>query len=248
MAWYAYCITEQKAYQGENRVRKPFPIEGLRGISGAQIMAYPSGDFAVVVSEYLRSGTLQQKAALEHAYVISECFKLGTVLPFRFATIFDNEDCIRQAVRTNRKAFLHSVAQLRGKSEMHLRVVVPSKALPKNRLDDYALPTAVGAEYLSKLQVVAAREREQQTKARALSQQVHKLFNPLAEDVVCKRDSAGGLTIGIAHLIENETIAKYQTRFDAATRQLKDCELVISGPWPPFHFLPEKLKSVHGED
>lgn len=248
MAWYAYCLTEQRAFQGDNRVRKPFPIEGLRGIAGAQIMAYPSGDFAVVVSEYLRTGTLQQKAVLEHAHVISECFKLGTVLPFRFATIFDNEECIRQAVRTNRKAFLHSVAELRGKSEMHLKVVVPSRSLPKSVADDAALPTAVGAEYLSKLHVVATREREQQTKARALSQQVHKLFNPLAEEIVCRRDGAGGLTLGIAHLIENHTIPRYQNRFDTAIRQLKDCELVISGPWPPFHFLPEKLKTVQGAD
>ncbi len=248
MAWYAYCLTEQRAFQGENRVRKPFPVEGIRGIAGAQTIAYPSGDFAVVVSEYFRAGTLAQKSVIEHAHVISECFKLGTVLPFKFATIFDNEECIRQAVRTNRKAFLHSVDQLRGKSEMHLKVVVPSRSLPKSLPCDSALPTAVGSEYLSKLHVVATREREQQTKARALSQQVRKLFNPLAEEVVCKRDGTGGITLGIAHLIENHTIAKYHNRFDTATRQFKDCELVISGPWPPFHFLPEKLKTVQSAD
>jgi hypothetical protein len=29
-----------------------------------------------------------------------------------------------------------------------------------------------------------------------------------------------------------------------ATRQFKNCELVLSGPWPPYHFLPEKLRTV----
>jgi hypothetical protein len=27
---------------------------------------------------------------------------------------------------------------------------------------------------------------------------------------------------------------------------LKNCELAISGPWPPYHFLPGKLRMVAG--
>lgn len=248
MAWYAYCITEQKSFQGENRVRRPFPIEGLRGVGGAQVIGYPSGNFAVVVSEYLRAGTLEQKAALEHAHVISECFKQGTVLPFKFATVFDTEDSIRHAVRANRKALLLSVSQLRGKSEMHLKVVVPGAAFPSSAAADSELPSVVGAEYLSKLRIKATRERERQTKARSLSQRVNKLFNPLDEEVTCKRNESGGLMIGIAHLIDSDSVTRYQNRFSAATKQFKDCELMISGPWPPFHFLPENLRTVHGDD
>jgi hypothetical protein len=54
--------------------------------------------------------------------------------------------------------------------------------------------------------------------------------------------------IGIAHLIDSDTVAKYQNRFSTATKQFKGCELMISGPWPPFHFLPENLRTVHGAD
>jgi hypothetical protein len=248
MAWYAYCITEQKSFQGNNRVRRPFPIEGLHGVGGAQVIGYPSGDFAVVVSEYLRTGTLEQKATLEHAHVISECFKHGTVLPFKFATVFEAEDSIRLAVRANRKTFLQSVAQLRSKSEMHIKVVVPMSALPNADTGEYELPCVVGAEYLSKLRIKATHERERQTKARALSLQVHKLFNPLDEEVTCKLNASGGMMIGIAHLIDSEHVAKYQNRFSWATKQLKGCELMISGPWPPFHFLPDKLRMVHGDN
>src|SRR5204863_2243464 len=31
MSWYAYCITEQRVFQGSNRARRPFPIENLHG-------------------------------------------------------------------------------------------------------------------------------------------------------------------------------------------------------------------------
>jgi hypothetical protein len=248
MSWYAYCITEQQSFHGNIRVRKPFPIEGLHGVGGAQAIAYPSGDFVVVVSEYLRSGMLHQGAALEHARVISECFKNGTVLPFKFATVFDNEEAIRHAVRVNRKAFVASVAQLRGKAEMHLKVVVPGAAFPHSPSADSELPSVAGAEYLSKLHIKASLERERQTKARSLSQRVNKLFNPLDEEVTCKQNESGDLMIGIAHLIDSNSVTKYQNRFSAASKQFKDCELMISGPWPPFHFLPDKLRTVHGDD
>lgn len=248
MAWYAYCITEQKAFQGENRVRRPFPIDGLKGVGGAQVFGYPSGDFAVIVSEYAKAGTLEQRAGLEHVHVISECFKHGTVLPFKFATVFDDEDSIRQSVRANRKTFMRSVAELRGKSEMHLKVLVPTKALPKAVKGDCEITSVVGAEYLSRLHAAATREREEQTKARAVSQQVSRIFNPLDEEITCKRDGSGGLMIGIAHLIENEAVEKYQVRATAAMKQFKDCEMVVSGPWPPFHFLPDKIRTVHGSN
>src|SRR5499425_1920526 len=113
MAWYAYCIVEHQAFQNGIRARRPIPIEGLKGIADAQIFAYPSGDFSVLVSEYIPTVELGQKALLQHAHVVSECFKRTTVLPFRFGTGFDSDDTLRRAVRLNRKAFMESVVRLK---------------------------------------------------------------------------------------------------------------------------------------
>lgn len=248
MAWYAYCITEQRIFQGDNRARRPFPIEGLHGIGSAQVIGYPSGDFAVIVSEYVRTGTVDQKAVVEHARVIGDCFRHGTVLPFKFGTIFETEEGIRQAVRTNRKTFLETVAHLRGKSEMHVKVVVPHTDMMARIGDDRELPAAAGAEYLSRLREKACRDRERQTKARALSLQVHKLFNPLDEEITCKQAQSGALLIDIAHLIESKAVEKYQNRLSTATKQLKNCQIAISGPWPPYHFMPNKVRQVNGND
>src|ERR1035438_3178772 len=179
MAWYAYCITEQAGLQGNSRARRPFAIESLKGVNDVPVLAYPSGDFAVIVSEHSPSQTLTQQAIVDHARVISECFRTLTVLPFRFGTIFESDEALRRAVRGNRKAFLESVARLRGKSEMHVKILVKDGALQEAIAE---LPNGVGGEYLRKLRVQATRDRERQTKARALSMQVHKLFSPLEED------------------------------------------------------------------
>ena len=243
MAWYAYCITEQQAFQGASRARRPFTIPGIQGIGGTRVLGYPSGEFAVIVSEYTQRGDLDQKAILEHARVVSDCFRNTTVLPFRFGTVFDKDEDRRRAVRANRKAFVASVSRLRGKAEMHLKLLVKDGSL-RQIMDDVELPSVTGGVYLSKLREKASKQRERLTKARALSVQVHKLFHPLEAEVCCKKVDAGGMLIDIAHLIDNDSVEKYQNRYSSAAQKLKDCELAISGPWPPYHFMPGKLRSV----
>jgi Gas vesicle synthesis protein GvpL/GvpF len=246
MAWYAYCITEQQTLNNGVRARRPFLMDGIQGMNGAAVLSYPSGEFAVIVSEYERNGTdMEEKHVLEHARVVSVCFRTGTVLPFRFGTIFDSDEALRQAVRANRRAFGQSVAKLRGKSEMHLKLLVRDGSL-RGAMADVELPDTVGGEYLIKLREKASKDRERQTKARALSVQVHKLFNPLEEEISCKRVNTDGMLIDIAHLIDSKSVEKYQNRYTSAAKQLKNCELVISGPWPPYHFMPGKLRTVAG--
>src|SRR5208337_2312671 len=243
MAWYAYCITEQQGLLNGTRARRPFAIENLRGVNGASVFGWPSGEFAVIVSEYSGGQTLTQQSIVDHAHVVSECFRTLTVLPFRFGTIFDSDEALRRSVKANRKAFLESVARLRGKAEMHFKLVVKDGTLEEAIAD---MPDGVGGEYLRKLRERASRVRERQTKARALSMQVHKLLSPLEEDVVCKRTDTGGMLIDFAHLIDSTSIAKYQNRYSAATRHFKDCQISITGPWPPYHFMPGKLRTVSG--
>jgi Gas vesicle synthesis protein GvpL/GvpF len=246
MAWYAYCLTEHQTLPNGVRARRPFVLEGVQGVNGAPVMSYPSGEFAVIVSEYDRATSkLDEKSVLEHARVVSQSFRMATVLPFRFGTIFDTEDAIRQAVRANRRTFCESVARLRGKAEMRIKLVVRDGSL-REAMEEIILPDTVGREYLAKLREKATRDRERQTKARALSVQVHKLFNPLEEEISCKKVNADGMLLDIAHLIDNKSIEKYQNRYNTAAKQLKNCQLVVTGPWPPYHFLPEKLRTVAG--
>jgi hypothetical protein len=237
MAWYAYCIAEQNTFPN-GKVRRPFTIENLTGINGATILGYPSGDFVVVVSEIAAGSPLTQQAVLDHARVVSECFRDRTVLPFKFGTIFDTDDALRQAVRGNKRSFTESVSRLRGKSEMHIKMIVPESLAQHIVSDVEARP---GSEYLTQLREKASRDRERQSKARALSVQVHKLFNPLDDEITCKKVQSGVL-LDIAHLIDSKGVEKYQTRYNLAMRQFKDVQISLSGPWPPYHFTPGKRK------
>src|SRR5882762_11297066 len=232
MAWYAYCISEKQAFPELSRHRKPVPMESVMGISGNQIFLYPASDLAVIVSEHHPLENLDQKAAVEHARVIADCFKMSTVLPFRFGTVFADDEALRKSIRSNQRQFLANVERLRGKAEMHLKVLVDDTC-PGNSLRDMT----VGQQYLTSLRESASRQRERQSKARALSVQMHRMFLPLAEEITCKRMESGKMLLDIAHLIDNKTVERYQNKYSSATQELKDCNMQLSGPWPPYHFV-----------
>src|SRR5256884_9824930 len=163
MSWYAYCLTEHQTLPNGTRARRPFLLDGIQGVNGASVLGYPSGEFAVIVSDYERNGAkLDEKSVLEHARVVSVCFRSGTVLPFRFGTIFDTDDALRQAVRANRRTFGLSVARLRGKAEMHLKVLVRDGSL-RAAMPDVVLPNTVGGEDLGELREETSKDRERET-------------------------------------------------------------------------------------
>ncbi len=69
---------------------------------------------------------------------------------------------------------------------MHLKVLVDD-ICPGNSARDMT----VGQQYLTSLRESASRQRERQSKARALSIQMHRMFLPIAEEITCKRMDTG---------------------------------------------------------
>ncbi len=239
MAWYAYCIAERSAFPELAHHRRPVPLEGVLGMFGSQTFLFPAADLTVIVSEHLPEDALRMNgseaspAAREHARVITATFARSTVLPFRFGTCFDDDDSLRRSVRSNQRRFLANVERLRGKAEMHLKVLVDDTCPER---DDRSAQAA-GQAYLSQLRQSATRQRERQSRARALSVQMHRMFLPLEEEITCKRTDAGKMLLDIAHLVDKKTVERYQNKYSSAMLQLKDCAMQLSGPWPPYHFV-----------
>jgi hypothetical protein len=246
MASYAYCITEKLAFPELLRHRKPIPMEAVAGIAGNQVFLYPASDLAVIVSEHSPEDNLNERAAVDHARVIADCFKSSTVLPFRFGTVFSDDESLRRSIRSNQRQFLTNIERLRGKAEMHLKVMLDDCCREQIRAySQHTNPcTGTGKEYLSQLRENATRQRERQTKARAVSVQMHRMFSPLAEEVSCRRTDSGKMLLDIAHLIDHKGVERYQNKYSSASVLMKDCQMQLSGPWPPYHFV-HRLTTRH---
>jgi hypothetical protein len=242
MAWYAYCIGEKQAFPELARHRKPVPLESVHGVSGNQVFLYPASDLAVIVSEHNPTESLNQKSGVDHARVIADCFKHSTVLPFRFGTIFNDDDSLRKSIRSNQRQFLGNIDKLRGKTEMHLKILVDdccTRELAQLSQDK------VGRGYLTNLRESATRQRERQTRARAVSFQMHRLFAPLDEEVSCRLTETGKMVLDIAHLIDRKYVERYQNKFTTTSAMMRDCQMQLSGPWPPYHFVHRLTRGAH---
>jgi hypothetical protein len=244
MAWYAYCIGEKQAFPELARHRKPVPMESLVGVSGNQVFLYPASDLAIVVSEHNPAEPLNQKSGVDHARVISGCFQHSTVLPFRFGTVFNDDESLRKSIRSNQRQFQSNIDKLRGKTEMHLKIYVEDCC---TREIERQLPLIekVGREYLTNLRENASRQRERQTRARAVSFQMHRLFMPLDEEVSCRLTESGKMVLDIAHLIDRKYVERYQNKFSTTSAIMRDCQMQVSGPWPPYHFVHRLTRGSH---
>jgi len=245
MAWYAYCIGEKTAFPELARHRKPVPLESVLGVSGNQVFLYPASDLAVLVSEHNPAETLNQKSGVDHARVIADCFQHSTVLPFRFGTVFNDDEGLRKSIRSNQRQFQNNIDKLRGKTEMHLKIFVDDCSHSQER---YTPAEGVGREYLSNLRENAARTRERQTRARAVSFQMHRLFAPLDEDISCRLTESGKMVLDIAHLIDRKCVERYQNKFaTTSATMMRECQMQVSGPWPPYHFVHRLTRSGHAQ-
>jgi len=243
MAWYAYCIGEKLAFPELARHRKPVPMESVLGVSGNQVFLYPASELAVVVSEHNPTEALNQKSGVDHARVIADCFQHSTVLPFRFGTVFHDDESLRKSIRSNQRQFLGHIDKLRGKAEMHLKILVDdcgghaaNKRLPVD---------GASREYFTNLRENATRQRERQTRARAVSFQMHRLFQPLDEEVSCRLTDKCKMTLDIAHLIERKCVERYLSKYSTTCASMREYQMQLSGPWPPYHFVHRLTCCAH---
>jgi hypothetical protein len=165
------------------------------------------------------------------------------VLPFRFGTVFSDDESLRKSIRSNHRQFLSNIEKLRGKTEMHLKVFVDGccgRAVTKP-----APAESADREYFANLRESAGRQRERQTRARAVSFQMHRLFMPLDEEVSCRLTESGKMMLDIAHLIDRKSVEKYLNKFAAASAVMRECQMQLSGPWPPYHFVLQLTRGPH---
>ncbi len=245
MAWYAYCIGEKQAFPALERHRKPVPLESVFGVSGNQVFLYPASDLAVVVSEHDPQASFNQKSGVDHARVVADCYRNSTVLPFRFGTIFHDDESLRKSVRSNQRQFLGNIDKLRGKTEMHLKIFVGDCC--GREIERHMASETAGRAYLSHLRENASRTRERQTRARAVSFQMHRLFQPLDEEVSCRLLDNGKMLLDIAHLIDRKCAERYQNKFTSTSALMHECQMQLSGPWPPYHFVHRLTRPAHAQ-
>jgi len=233
MAIYAYCLLRLTPEES-------WPV--MDGIAGHPVFPFRSGKYTMLSSRLGRSFPFTPRSIVEHGQVIARAFESHTVLPMRFGTFFSSEKQIEQLVRENQRELLETFCRLRGKSEMRLKLCFPSLAgdgsSPK-KLPQKARFVRNAGSSNGETESADPRSREM---AAQMATWLREVFHPLEEQVSCCQPGGRGLVVDCAHLIESQRVETYRELCGFASEQVKDCAIRISGPWPPYHFLPASVR------
>ena len=68
---------------------------------------------------------------------------------------------------------------------------------------------------------------------------------PLDEEVSCRLTETGKMVLDIAHLIDRKYVERYQNKFATTSAMMRECQMQLSGPWPPYHFVHRLTRGAH---
>jgi hypothetical protein len=160
----------------------------------------------------------EQELRHQHAIVIRIAAQVPAVLPARFGSLVDDEE-LAAVVRRQQPAIEEALALVRGRVQMTLRTVV--EAPPRTA----AASAASGRQYLE----LRRREASPRVSCR-LEAVLAKASRYVIEE---RREKTPAGAVVVYHLVERTEIDAYRRTLTGAAR------FTISGPWPPFAFVPE---------
>jgi hypothetical protein len=200
--------------------------EIVTGVQEAPVLRLDAEGLSTLYSELTAlpqgPGELAQ-AAMSFQSTVQQVFGAGIVIAFRFPTQVPNLDELRTHLRENGERYRAGLMQLNGMAQMEVRLT---------QLGGSTTPPAptTGTEYLKSRQAesqgISAAE---ETVKQAAGTLVHEWR---------MREGAG--VRRLYGLIPHDKAAEFK-RLIGFVRLAGGTRAVISGPWPPSEFLPEKL-------
>lgn len=213
--YYAYCVL---------RVEPEQEWEVCEGIECRPVFVVREGRLAMLLSRLESGFTPRPQSLVEHSRVIQHAFARHTVLPFRFGTAFESEPQARSVLIANRAGFQDSINRLRGKAEMHARLLFGGPQPPAS---------ALSPEQLCLLEMLHLARCRQVLKDILEARQGTASARPLPD---------GAWLVQLAHLVEEGRAGDYRRALTAAGQATDEFQVMVSGPWPPYHFLPAAIR------
>lgn len=212
MAILLYCIAQSDA-----------PVaSSLTGVAGDPIVRVELGNLAAFTSSNAdKSSWLRpqlQASALEFHRVLSEVFKSTGIIPFRFPTIFDNQEQLIQRLRERASEYTALLDKFCDFVQMDIRITNP----------DFEKSAKSGTQYL-KLRQTGTAVLE------TFTAELRAVLSPILQDWR-QRPSRDG--IRAFALIHRNQVSDFQNKL-RNTPVPHELSVRASGPWPVSEFIEQ---------
>ncbi len=259
-ALYLYCIARSD-------VVRELPGTGVDGRHSLWVLRGPP-DLCAVVSEVavedfcgaVAERRMEQLAwigpsALRHEAVVEEVMRFSPVLPCRFGTLFSSREKLEKFLAQHREAVTQFLTRVADQEEwsvkgfLNRRQALESLTSARLAAEQARLAAlAPGKRYFEEKRIRAEAEKEL---GRWLYQTCHnppgELRAQAADFCECPvhlspspPDGTSEMVLNWAFLLRKSAIAEFRPQVDKlnAGRGIPELVFELSGPWPPYRFVP----------
>ncbi|MEU0839088.1 GvpL/GvpF family gas vesicle protein [Streptomyces sp. NPDC005962] len=253
-------------------------VAALRGVADEQVGLVETGDLAAAVGpvpaeefgEEPLKARLEELTRLEslargHHGVVSALAPLGAVLPLRLATVYRDEDRVRQTLQERRDEFLPLLERLTGRVEWGVKVYTDAKDTGGGEEASGAPEDGSGDAGLSPGRAYLAARRRRRRGAEDAWQAAVRTAARIADEAgeiaverVAHRPQRGELA-GVgggepgeniandAYLVPADRAADFRARVLAAAEGQEGVRVEVTGPWAPYSFALPPAPAAHQE-
>lgn len=229
----------------------------VRGVGGAPVELISSGDLLAITSpvdgDEFSAQTLRERledfewlgeVARAHNTVVDFVAQHGVTLPLRLATIYLDEDRVREVLDSENGRWKSALDRLDGRVEWGVKVFAPEQ--PPVAGED--TPRAqTGRSYLRKrLEQRDTRESAVQAAAQS-ADEIEKVLAGLAHAHSRHRlqaqelsGIAGANVLNASYLVDAEQQETFLARVDELRQHHAHCRVEATGPWAPYSFALEQ--------
>ena len=231
------------ATKAPNSARAP---RGLPGAQPPRLLSAGEGLWLVVADLPLsRYGEAQierglgnldwvSQRAMAHEAVVEHFAALGPLAPAKLFTLFSNEDRALADVRRRARQLRKIFERIRGRDEwgVRLRLDRVLKAAP-------AQPVASGAAFLRAKRDAGLAKRRAAESGLSHAEGLFKRFSAASDGAVRRAVPARArVLLDAVFLVPRAEAKQFRAlaKREAALVDREGLDLVLTGPWPPYHF------------
>ena len=239
MNLYIYCIANNG-----------LPILAAdQGFAGGAVYSISYRDTSAIVSK-VSSVYYSEENILLHEKIIERVMQDYTVMPMRFGTVLNSEDCVKAMLEQYYGDFSADFIRLENRLEMGVKVIWPVEKIKKEitagnpgtgHQEDGGEVTP-GTAYLKRRLREYLWEQALTARADRFIREINDLLSPCFVECRTKKLMTEKLVLNGAYLVPRDRVAEFKSRLRNLKGLYRECKFLLSGPWPPYNFVSVRTK------
>jgi len=215
-------------------------VDAARGFGNNPVRFHTLGQIHAAVSDFADTApTPTVENVLTHERVLESLLRHSTLLPTRFGTLFPNPDALHAVLARNEDRLVAGLRKVRGCVEVGVRATWLTPHVETVPAGQRTPQPVSGRAYM-----VARLEEDRQrrglhARATGIAEELHSRWMAHAVDGTRQVLPAPGVPVRGAYLVLRENVDAFRLAVRASDVTSHDLRLTCTGPWPPYHFVPD---------